>query len=313
MTDNNQPMTDIDPKESNIGTDLATDITPPAPQSWWQRLFNLKQSVTPHIDGRTQLTANIRLAHQKGIIVDKTLGMIEGVLQIENLQSRDIMLSRSQITFIQRDDSFEEIVRCVLKTGHSRYPVIDENRNDIEGIIHVKDLLKYMGKEEQFNIDNILREVNSIPESQRLSHLLANFRKSHNHMAIVFDEYGCVSGLITIEDILEQIVGDIDDEYDVGDKVNIQSRKQNVFTVNALTPITEFNDYFSAQLPTEQFDTIGGLVTHEIGKIPQQGEILNTVDFEFHVLSSNGRRIQLLEVRPTRQIIIHEATEKQVA
>jgi len=283
------------------------------PLTWWKRLFTFNQPSKPPIDGRTQLINEVRLAHKEGVIVDKTLGMIEGVMQIENLQARDIMLARSQITFVQRDDNFEEIVHCVLKSGHSRYPVIDESRNDIEGIIHVKDLLQSMGKEEHFKIDDILREVNPVPESKRLSHLLASFRKSHNHMAIVFDEYGSVSGLITIEDILEQIVGEIDDEYDVEDKPTIQNRKQNIFTVTALTPLTEFNDYFGVHLPTEQFDTIGGLVTHEIGRIPQQGEILSTVDFEFHVLSSDGRRIQLLEVRPTRQIIIKEHTEQHVA
>ena len=280
--------------------------------TWWKRLFTFNQTSRPSIDGRTQLINEIRFAHKKGIIVDKTLGMIEGVMQIENLQARDIMLARSQITFVQRDNSFEEIVCCVLKSGHSRYPVIDESRNDIEGIIHVKDLLQSMGKEKLFKIDDILREVNPVPESKRLSHLLASFRKSHNHMAIVFDEYGSVSGLITIEDILEQIVGEIDDEYDVEEKPTIQSRKQNIFTVSALTPLTEFNDYFGAHLSTKQFDTVGGFVTHEIGKIPQQGETLSTVDFEFYVLSSDGRRIQLLEVRPSRQIIIKEHMEQHL-
>lgn len=300
-------------KDKEKKTEIDADNEPPS--VWWQRLlkFNFKPAPKPQMTSRTQLINNIRLAHKNGIIVAKTLGMIEGVMQIENLQAGDIMLSRPQITFIQRDDSFQEIVNYVLKSGHSRYPVIDESRNDIEGIIHVKDLLQYVGKEEQFNIGAILREVTPIPESQRLRHLLANFRKSHNHMAIVFDEYGCVSGLITIEDILEQIVGEIDDEYDIEDKPNIQSRKQNIFTVSALTPISEFNDYFGAHLSTEPFDTLGGLVTHKIGKIPQQGETLDTVDFEFHVLSSDGRRIQLLEVRPARQIIISENTKKHAS
>lgn len=300
-------------------TDQDTNKEPEPPSTWrqkwrrWHSFFRRNENPNTCVDNRSSLIEAIRSSHKDGIIAEDSLGMIEGVMQIDNLQTRDIMIARTQITFIQRDNSYREILKQVLKSGHSRYPVIDESHDDIDGILHVKDLLKYIGCEESFKIDDILRKANHVPESQRLNHLLTRFRKSRNHMAIVIDEYGSVSGLVTIEDILEQIVGDIDDEYDVEEKPNIQGRKDNIFTINALTPVAEFNEYFASNLTTDLMDTIGGLVTHKIGKIPQQGELLTTNDFEFKVLSSDGRRIQLLEVQPSKKIVTDENLEKKVA
>ena len=265
------------------------------PPNWWKKLFSKPKEWS--IRTRSDLINEIRLAESKGLIEADELGMIEGVMQVDHLQARDIMLSRSQIQFIHRDDSYREILKQVLKSGHSRYPVVDENRDDIDGILHAKDLLKFIGDEGAFKIDNILRPPLYAPETQRLDELLTEFKKSRNHMAVIIDEYGGLSGLITIEDVLEQIVGEIDDEHDVDEKPNIQKRDLGTYSVNALTPVEEFNSYFEANEELSPFDTIGGLVTHKMGKIPQQGEQLSTPNFTFTVLTSDGRRIQLLEVK----------------
>ncbi len=265
-------------------------------KSWWKKLF-CKPS-RQGINNREELIDEIRRAQSKGLIAADALGMIEGVMQVDHLQSRNIMLARSQIQFIHRDSSYREILQQVMESGHSRYPVIDESRDDIDGILHAKDLLKYIGKEDEFIIDDILRPPLYSSETQRLNELLTEFKKSRNHMAVIVDEYGGISGLVTIEDVLEQIVGQIDDEHDVDEKPNIQKLENNLYNVNALTPVEEFNLYFHANEDTQPFDTIGGLVTHRMGRIPHQSEQLVTQDFTFTVLSSDGRRIQLLEVAP---------------
>ncbi len=282
--------------EQTTNEDLSPDLSSNSEKPWWRKLFSKspKQAITT----RTELIAEIRLAESKGLIESDELGMIEGVMQVDHLQARDIMLSRSQIQFIHRDDSYQQILNQVLKSGHSRYPVVDENRDDIEGILHAKDLLKFIGKDKHFAIDDILRPPLYAPETQRLDELLTEFKKSRNHMAVIVDEYGGISGLITIEDVLEQIVGEIDDEHDVDEKPNIQKRNSGVYTVNALTPVEEFNNYFDAHEDLSPFDTIGGLVTHRMGRIPHQAEELATLSFHFTVLTSDGRRIQLLEVKP---------------
>ncbi len=262
----------------------------------WKQLFC--KAPKPSINSQDDLIDEIRLAHRKGLIAADALGMIEGVMQVDHLQSRNIMLARSQIQFIHRDSSYREILQQVLQSGHSRYPVIDENRDDIDGILHAKDLLKYIGKEDEFSIDDILRPPLYASETQRLNELLTEFKKSRNHMAVIVDEYGGISGLVTIEDVLEQIVGQIDDEHDVDEKPNIQRIDNKIYNVNALTPVEEFNHYFNVTESTEPFDTIGGLVTHRMGKIPRQSEQLVTQNFTFTVLSSDGRRIQLLQVEP---------------
>jgi len=201
------------------------------------------------------------------------------------------------IHFIHYEDSFHDILKVVMQAGHSRYPVFDENRDDVEGILLAKDLLKYIGNEKSFDIDDILRPPIIVPESQKLNVLLSSFRNSRNHMAIVVDEYSGTSGVITIEDVLEQIVGDIDDEHDhIDDKLNIRAQKDGRFIVQASTEIEEFNRYFSTTLSSDKFDTIAGLVTHKAGKIPQQGDEVTLEPFQFVVLRSDARRIQLLEV-----------------
>ena len=272
-----------------------------SPFAFLSRLFSIFKKKEPRsatISSREELIDEVRLAKTNDLIAADALSMIEGVMEVDHLQSRDIMLSVSQIQFIHRDNSFHEILSQVLESGHSRYPVNDENRDDIDGILHAKDLLKYIGNEDAFIIDDVIRPPLYSPETQRLNELLTEFKKSRNHMAVIVDEYGGISGLVTMEDILEQIVGEIDDEHDREEVPNIHRSDNNLYTVNALTPIKEFNGYFNANEEVSQFDTIGGLVSQRIGKIPNPNEKLITSEFKYTVLTSDGRRIQSLEVEP---------------
>jgi len=210
------------------------------------------------------------------------------------------MIPRANIRFLHLDDSYRDILETVLGAGHSRYPVFDIDRDDVEGILLAKDLLKYVGKENTFDIDDILRPASFVPESQNLNTLLSQFRNSRNHMAIVVDEYSGTSGVVTIEDVLEQIVGDIDDEHDdIDDKNNILDQGDGRFTVKANTEIEEFNEYFKCNMSVGRFDTIGGLVSQKAGKIPSQGEEVTLAPFLFKVLRCDGRKIQLLEINKT--------------
>ncbi|MCL4156808.1 UNVERIFIED_CONTAM: hypothetical protein GTU68_048540 [Idotea baltica] len=224
--------------------------------------------------------------------------MMEGVLQVDHLKVRDIMVPRSHIRFIYHDDEYRNILGQVMESGHSRYPVLDKNLDDVEGVLLAKDLLKYVGRENEFDMDDILRPAIVVPESQKLETLLAHFRRSRNHMAVVVDEYSGTSGLVTIEDVLEQIVGEIDDEHDhIDDKLDIREHGDGRFTVLAGTEINVFNHYFKTSLPDSSFDTVGGVVTNEFGKIPKQHDELVINKIKFRVLRSDSRRIQLLEVQ----------------
>jgi len=264
------------------------------PRPWFQRW--IRDTFNISATSREELIAELRQAQQNNIISLESLSMIEGVMQVDNLQVRDIMIPRANIRFLHLDDSYHEILATVLDSGHSRYPVFDVDRDDVEGILLAKDLLKYVGKESSFDIDDILRPASFVPESQNLNTLLSQFRNSRNHMAIVVDEYSGTAGVVTIEDVLEQIVGDIDDEHDdIDDKKNILDQGNGRFTVKANTEVDEFNEYFECNMLPGKFDTIGGLVTQKAGKIPEQGDIINLAPFLFKVLRCDGRKIQLLE------------------
>lgn len=265
------------------------------PQPWFKRIFSKKNN-TEH-NTRNGLINTIRRAYKTNLIADDALSMLEGVLQVEDLQAEDIMIPRSQIRFIHRDGDYRAILKSVLEAGHSRYPVIDENRDDIDGILHAKDLLKYIGKEETFDIDDILRRPVFATENTRLNELLTHFKKSRNHMAIILDEYTSICGIVTMEDVLEQIVGEIDDEHDNTDNVQNIAKTENHFTVKATTPIEEFNEYFNRQLYTEQFDTIGGFISHKVGRIPRTGDFIDLDGLHFKVINSDGRRIHTLQVK----------------
>jgi len=237
------------------------------------------------------------------------LAMLEGVLQVSEIQVRDVMVPRSQMVVVRRDDPPEKILPAVIESGHSRFPVVGEDRDEVAGILLAKDLLRYFaeGGEGNFDIRECLRPAVFIPESKRLNVLLKEFRVSHNHMAIVVDEYGGVSGLLTIEDLLEQIVGDIGDEYDIDDAEVIRKEGERTFTVPALTRIEEFNAAFGTRFSNEEFDTIGGLVLHELGRMPRRGEAIEIGGLELKVMRSDRRRIESLRVTTPRDLELRPA------
>ena len=266
-----------------------------AEPSWSERL---KQLLSREPADNDQLLELLRAVHQKGLFDADALAMIEGVLQVDDMQVRDIMISRSQMVILERDADPNELLRAVVESGHSRFPVIGENRDEVVGVLLAKDLLLYAfeRKNARFNVSEILRPASFIPESKRLNILLKEFRSSRNHMAIVVDEYGGVAGMVTIEDVLEQIVGEIEDEHDVEEEDTIRRHSEVHYTINALTPIEDFNEYFSTTLTDDEFDTIGGLVVHQIGHLPKRGERIVIGKLLFKVLRADNRRVQMLQL-----------------
>ncbi len=243
-------------------------------------------------------------AHERGLVDADALEMLQGVLEVAELQVRDIMVPRSQMVVVNRGDSPEEILPLVIESGHSRFPVIGDDRDQVAGILLAKDLLRYFTEDGQkdFDIKECLRPAVFIPESKRLNVLLKEFRVSHNHIALVVDEYGGVAGLVTIEDVLEQIVGDIGDEYDVDDDLEIRKEGERQFTVRAQAPIEDFNRYFGTDFSDEEFDTIGGLVMNHLGRLPRRGETFAFGGLEFKVLRADRRRLEMLRVVSPRDI-----------
>jgi magnesium and cobalt transporter len=229
--------------------------------------------------------------------------MLAGVLEVSETQVRDVMVPRSQMVVIHIEDAFDQILTTIVESGHSRFPVIGEDRDEVMGILLAKDLLRYFGAEDarDIRITKLLRPAVVIPESKRLNALLKEFRASHNHMAIVVDEYGGVAGLLTIEDVLEEIVGEIEDEHDDEEVEFIRPdgdrNGKPSYAVRALTRIEDFNDYFESELDDEEYDTVGGLVMHELGRLPRRGEKVHFGGFEFSVIKADKRRIDALQVQ----------------
>jgi magnesium and cobalt transporter len=269
--------------------------------SWLRRLVD---SLTGEPRDLEQLTGVLEDARERGLIDTDVLAMLEGVLQVSEIQVRDVMVPRSQMVVVQRDEPPEKILPVVIESGHSRFPVVGEDRDEVAGILLAKDLLRYFAQDEdsQFDIREVLRPAVFIPESKRLNVLLKEFRISHNHMAIVVDEYGGVSGLLTIEDVLEQIVGDIGDEYDVDESEGIRREGERTFSVPALTRIEDFNETFGTRFSDEEFDTIGGLVLHELGRMPRRGEAIEIGGLELKVQRVDRRRIETLRVTTPGEI-----------
>ncbi|MDR2876574.1 MAG: CBS domain-containing protein [Chromatiales bacterium] len=268
-----------------------------AHRSWLGRLGKVLAG-----EPRTQeeLLASLREAQQRGLIDGEALVMIEGVLEVSEMQVRDIMIPRAQMVVVERDTTLAELLPILTESQHSRFPVIGENKDEVLGILLAKDLLPYFaaGRTADFNVRDILRPALFIPESQRLNVLLKEFRSSRNHIALVVNEYGGIDGMVTIEDVLEQIVGEIVDEHDVDDQIYIMKHGDRHYTVKALTPIEQFNEYFHAGFSDEEFDTIGGLLMSEFGRLPRRGEICNIDRFRFKILHADSRRIHLLQVTP---------------
>ena len=229
--------------------------------------------------------------------------MLSGVLEVSETQVRDVMVPRSHMVVIDIEEDFDAILKVIVESGHSRFPVIGEDRDEVLGILLAKDLLRYFGVDgaDQVPLRKLLRPAAVIPESKRLNALLREFRASHNHMAIVVDEYGGVAGLLTIEDVLEEIVGEIDDEHDLEEAAFIRPEGERhgkpCYAVRALTRIEDFNEYFECELDDEEYDTVGGLVMHELGRLPRRGEAIDFEGFSFLVVKADRRRIDSLQVQ----------------
>lgn len=277
---------------------MSDDITPESSHSW---LKKITRALTFEPKDREQLLELLRNCQQRQLLDADSLRMIEGVLQISDMNVGEIMLPRAEMVTVSKEASFQEILPIAIKSGHSRFPVIGENKDEVIGILLAKDLLNYCKEEEteRFFIKDILRPAVFVPESKPLGTLLNEFRKNRNHIAIVVNEYGGVSGLVTIEDVLEQIVGDIIDEHDIDKESYIRKHKDNYYSVKAITPIEEFNHFFHTELKDDEFDTIGGLVLKEFGHLPKRGETVVVEGIPFKVLRANNRRIQVLQTTLT--------------
>ncbi len=265
-------------------------------KSWLERLAQ----ALSRPKNQEELLTCLQDAVEHHLIERDALRMMEGVLQVYDMHVRDIMIPRSQMIVIPQDGSLEEILPIIISSAHSRFPVIKENRDEVVGILLAKDLLRFTShkqEEEEFNLKQLLRPAAFIPESKRLNVLLEEFRGTRNHMAIVADEYGGVSGLLTIEDVLELIVGEIEDEYDIDEgSSTISQINETQYTLNALTKISDFNHFFSTNFSDEEFDTVGGLITSCFGYLPKRNEFVMYEEIEFRVLYADKRRIRLLQV-----------------
>ncbi len=247
-------------------------------------------------EDREQLVALLHGAYENSLMDADSLAMIEGVLQVSEMQVRDIMIPRSQMDVIDITDPPESFIPHVIETAHSRFPVIEDDKNDVIGILLAKDLLRYYAGED-FEVRDMLRPAVFIPESKRLNILLKEFRSNRNHIAIVVDEYGGVAGMVTIEDVLEQIVGDIEDEYDYDeDEDNIIQNADGQYRVKALTEIADFNEAIGTTLSDEEFSTVGGLVVHQFGHLPKRDDEITLNGLRFRVLRADSRRLHTLMV-----------------
>ena len=261
---------------------------------WFQRLG---QGRAGEAKSREDIVEFLAGFLERGVIGSDEFAMLQGVLEVADTQVRDIMVPRSQMVVVAKDQTPEEVLKIIAESNHSRFPVIGDDKDEVVGIVLAKDLLKhFVANKVPFNLQSFLRPAAFIPESKRLNTLLTEFREARNHMAIVVDEYGGVSGLATIEDVLEQIVGDIDDELDPEEASSIQPLDGGKYVVAALTRIDEFNEFFSTELSDADYDTVGGLVMHELGRLPRRGEQLDFAGLRFKVLRGDRRRLHTIEV-----------------
>ena len=270
----------------------------PRPKSW---IDKIAQVFSDEPTDTKSLLELLRNAEQDQLLDADALTIIEGALQVSSLQVRDIMIPRPQVVNVPTKLSPNEIIHLVTKASHSRFPVTGETVDDVMGILLAKDLLPLIlnSQIEELDIKNIVRPATFVPENRRLNIMLKEFRETRQHMAIVIDEYGSVSGVVTIEDVLEQIVGEIEDEYDVDDESYIKKFDDENHIVKAITPMDEFNEYFGTKFTDQEFTTVGGLVLQQIGHIPERGETINIGPFLITVLNSDSRQIKLIKVTST--------------
>ena len=264
-------------------------------RSWLERL---SMALTGEPSSRAELLEVLRASEQRELLDAEALSIIEGALTVSDLKAREIMVPRSQVVFFRIDQTAGEILTGVIESGHSRFPVLGDGNDDVLGVLLAKDMLflAHPDRSERFNIRELLRHSPGIPESKRLNVLLQEFKANRNHLAVVYDEYGSMSGIITIEDVLEQIVGDIEDEFDYDEDDFIKQHVDGTYTVKALTTIDDFNRAFGSEFDDDEFDTIGGLMMNRIGRLPNRDDQVVIEGFEFRVLNADNRRIHLLQV-----------------
>ena len=275
---------------------MSDDYPPSTPhKSWFDKLSQLLTGEPQNIDDLLEL---LREAKARSLLDTDALSMIEGVLQVSQMRVRDIMIPRVQMIVLPKDATLESILPLVIESGHSRYPVIDGDKSKVIGVLLTKDLLVRVFENKNLTVQEIMRSVSIVPESKRLNVLLKESRTNGNHMAVVVDEYGQAAGLVTIEDVLEQIVGDIEDEHDDPEDENyVFQRSENEYMLKALMPIDEFDEYFGTKLETDEYDTIGGFIVSQLERMPQKGESLTVDNLKFDVIKTDSRRIHLIKLK----------------
>ncbi|MEI7795579.1 MAG: transporter associated domain-containing protein [Methylococcaceae bacterium] len=274
-----------------------SDDYPPAPpaKTWLDKISHLLTGEPQDIDDLVEL---LREAKARSLLDTDALAMIEGVLQVSQMRVRDIMIPRVQMVVLPKDATLESILPLVAESGHSRYPVIDGDKSKVIGVLLAKDLLVRMLENKTLKVQDIMRSVSIVPESKRLNVLLKESRTNGNHMAVVVDEYGQAAGLVTIEDVLEQIVGDIEDEHDDPDDENyVFQRSESEYMLKALMPMDDFDEYFGTQLATDEYDTIGGFIVSQLEHMPHKGENLTVEDLKFEVIKADNRRVHLIKLK----------------
>ncbi len=273
------------------------------------------RSCLPHQRATTRedVLENLRQAEQDGIVARDAYDMMQRVMFVSDLRVRDIMIPRSNMVFVERDHDLDECLDIMVESAHSRFPVVDNEKDQISGILLAKDLLRYFDDDnkQRFNLRDLMRPVVFVPESKRLNVLLAEFRENRNHMAVVVDEFGAIAGLVTIEDVLEQIVGDIEDEHDIEDDESmIRELDDGEIIVKAVLPIDEFNDHFKTYLNENNSDTIGGLISQTLGHVPQRNESVQIDQIRFEIVHADSRRVHLIRVLKTPEPTTSEPNKK---
>ena len=270
------------------------EIEPPQSRGLFSKLSHFLTGEPSH---RADIVDMLKAGFERGLIDSESYSIIQGGLTVSEMKVRDIMIPRSQMVVVENKNKLCDILPPIIESQHSRFPVVGEDSNEVLGVLLAKDLLPFLLKPQQeIDLNSLIRPASFIPQSKRLNALLKDFQESKSHMAIVVDEYGSVDGLVTIEDVLEQIVGEIEDEHDFEDEHFIKHAKHGNFLVKAVTPVKEFNQHFTAQFDEDEFDTIGGLVIHEFGRLPKRHEQIKLGDFHFRVLNSDNRTVRLLQV-----------------
>jgi magnesium and cobalt transporter len=269
-----------------------TQTIPEEPKSWLEKLA---AALLREPQDRTHLIQIIRDASERNLLDPETLGMVEGVIRYSELRVRDIMLPRAQIIAIDSDSNYETVLEIIRNHGHSRYPVYTDSLDNLIGILHVKELLLLPPDQGKFELSDLLRPTAIVPESKHLNVLLTEFRRQKNHMAIVVDEYGSISGFITIEDVIEQIVGDIEDEFDNNEDAFINQHPDGKYIIKAQISIEELNEYFNLQLQDDNYETLAGLLLKATDHMPAIGETIKINNLQFKILNADSRRIKLVE------------------